>query len=329
MKTKKGFVSIEYTIVILLFLIVLITFVAKFNSILPGEVDRIRASTACFEAEKFADALLYFPGNETDWEKGGDFKRLGFGNGSQGLNYTKWVAAQNWTAKNISLKTGTNESFLIKYSAYALTPTSSFLQRFDSQEAPNESAIIFFPNDSTLGVYVRNSRTKALKAEFEFVFPGVGIEINETSHATAYPDSPLETSTGEDKTIILNGTNGSVPNSAIIKLSFFLQNDSDQARFYLNQSFDVVFIKRLDFYHPNATFSRDYPIFLNGTQGISSSESCVLQNCSQFGTLLKDSFGAQGLRVNAASTTCEVKRKMIMSNNTEKFGVDISIIAEG
>lgn len=318
METRKGYVSFEFAIVALIFFLILLVFVANFEATIPGEVHKIRSTTACFRAELLADALLLFHGNATEWEKNtSQLTHLGFASEDTGaLNYTKWVAAQSLTPSTVASLTNYNESIALRYSSYIVPNTLTLSQVESGAAMPQESMSIFFPNSSTVGIYARNAVSeRTLFGDVEFFFPLANVTNNYTSFSS--------TTEGIDRVVLENVTNGSTA-----KVFFSLTNDSDQVHFNLTSSIDAVFIKKLRFRAAGQIYSRDYPIYWGLPEGADSTASCKANDCPKYGTLLQDAYGTQGI-LDASKNYCEAKRKMIMQNGTYKTGVDISIFAEG
>lgn len=320
MKSKRGFLTAEFVLVTLAFIVILLAFSSTLNTFVPSELDKIRSATACIQADLLADTLLNFPGESENWESGGSFTRLGFSTGSFGeINYSKWAAAQNKTFLNITNQTGLNQSFLMKFSTYAVKPSdfSSFFVA--GNPGPAESMVIYTPNSSVVGIYARNSPdSRHLVARAELVFPFANITSVTT---TDFLDSAPEVSDG----ITVSNESTGMGGTLIVNLN--LQNDSDQVRVNLTRPVEIFFIRKLSFRSVNGTLSKDYPIFYNEVLG-ATADPCDAEECAEFGTLLQDGFGSSGF-LDASKNVCEVKRKLVIVNGTHKLGVDVSVIAEG
>ena len=319
MLSKKGYLTAEFVVVVLVFMIILVGFVASFNTLIPSEVEKIRSQTACLEADLLSNTLLNFPGENTSWHLAGgagDLTKLGLSTSSFGeLNYSKWVAAQNYTFVNVINKTGLNRSFLVKYSTYVFQPPTTYKSSVDDNPGPQEHIEIYFENASNIGVYGKNADgNRTVTANIELFFPRANISETNTSFVGSTMDAT-------DNTKITNVSEG-----GSVEITFKMSNDSDQVKFNLSSSPELVFIKRLDFNVDTAAFSRDYPVYLN-KGGISPTTPCNPKKCPENGTLLKDSFGSSGF-VDPDRNYCEIKRKVVMVNESHKLGVDISILAE-
>jgi len=317
MDSKKGYLTAEFVIVILVFVIILFSLVANFNMFIPSEVKKIRSQTACLEAELLADAMLNFQGNPNNWETLNlvDLTRLGFSTRKFGeVNYSKWATAQNLTYLSTTDKTGFNRSFVIKYGTYAIKTPTSYVNPITKDPEPQEHLVIYFSNSSRIGVFGKNSgSSNSLIANVELFLPDVNIiKINTTVSGSAIE--------GADSVIATNRSNG-----ATIKIHFGLFNDADQAIFDSSSGPDIVFVRQLEF-KDNKSFSKDYPIYFNKNES-SPSGSCNPKDCVEYGTLLKDEFGSTGF-LDPAKNYCEVKRKLVMINRTHNLGIDISVIAE-
>jgi len=318
--SKRGFLTVEFVLVVLAFMIILLAFSSTLNTFIPSELDKIRSATTCVQAELLADALLNFPGVGADWQvDGAEFSRLGFSTiNSTELNYSKWAEAQNNTFVNITNQTGLNQSFLIKYSAYVVKPVDFPTLFISGNPGPAESLVVYTPNSSMVGIYARNSLDERhLVARVELFFPFSNITGVMTDD---FLDSPPESSDG----ITVSNESTGLGGTLIVNLN--LQSDSDQVRVNLTRPIEILFIRELSFRSVNGTLSKDYPIFYNRVVG-ATAEPCDSDECPEFGTLLKDSFGSSGF-LDASKSFCEIKRKMIMLNGTHKLGVDISVISK-
>lgn len=318
MNNSKGYLTAEFVIVVIIFMFILVVFGSNFNSIVPAEINRIKSETACLQADLLAESLLNHPGNSTNWDASGKLDHLGFSTGEFGvLNYSKWVKAQEWGYTNITNNTGLNTSFAIKYSAYSLKRPTKYKGRVTSSApGPTAYAMIYFANASQIGVYARNTdSSKTLVADIELFFPYENITLNYTS----FTGSGLETGTDYAHITNYSGTNGS---SATFH--FEVSGEADQARINLTSGIDVAFVKSLNFRSISA-LSKDFPIYFNNHTA-TSSVSCNTKDCPSYGLLIKDQFGSTGL-TDASKNYCEIKRKFVLLNNSQKVGVDISVIS--
>ena len=323
MISRKGYLAVEFMIVVLIFMLILLSFTTSFNTIIPSEVGKIRSSTACSEAQLLSDAMFNFPGENDTWQLGsgaGNLTRLGFSTSEAGvLNYSKWVAAQNMSYLMALNKTGLNRSFVIEYSTYVIKPPAT-LGDYLSNKGPKENAEIYFGDGSNkVGVYARNVDGERLAVlNMELFFPAVTIDSTEQ----ALPESAVD---AEDSVTTSNTAAGGTA-----KITFKLVNDSDQVRFTLSAAPALVFIKNMDFRSvaniSNRSVNQNFPVYYRRA-GVSGDDSCSPENCPKNGTLLKDSFGSSGSR-DPSKHYCESKRKLVIVNGTDKIGVDISVLVE-
>jgi len=279
---KKGQSLIEYIIAIILFVVIVIYLLFAYFDRMPEEINKIKEQELCSEAESMINSFLYFPGDESSWESGGELNRLGFAiSDLDYVSYKKWVAAVDRGYYNISKSINLNRTFHLSYDIYALNLTPDAVPPLPNTSLPNANLIRCSDN---INVSVGSNSTLAVFNLILF-FPNA-------SHATLSSCPGVALETGETP------TNTSKEGGVEVVINWTVSNyDADCINIQPIKD-KIVYINRAILENPST--KKNFPIYAGNH------------------TKIKDEFGSTEY-LTLDEPYCEISRKYLIYNHSELF----------
>lgn len=293
--------SAEFIIVVLFFLIVITTILMSYYSLVPSEVSKTQEQRACSRAELLANALLNYPGNDTNWETSGVLTRFGLSTGNfSEISYDKWLNATARGIFNISNSTNQTEPFYLEYQIYALKtansdevppPPSGFSPRVNLVRADGSLTVLSGSNSTVVSVKIK------------LFFPFTKITSSSGCFGGVLEPEDSNTTTERD-------------GGSEVELNFInTAGDFDCIDLIFSTTPDIIFIKDVEV--KNTTLNKEYLAYVGNH------------------TLIKSSFG--GSIVDPTKKYCSLERAAILNQNytlsdgftgvVERFPIKIKIMS--
>jgi len=298
-KSRRAYTSVEFTLVVFLFMFILMTIMFRFFDLVPSETGKIQEQSACSQAELMADNFFSSKGNSTTWDSGTPFYSFGLSTGNKSeINYTKWTEAERRGYVNITNSSHFNESFFLEYTVYSFNITNDT----DPYERPDA----LLPRVQIIRYAVQNKiivmgGSNSTRAEFDMKLT---LPIDNPTLSNCTGQDPIEDSDYTDEQQVSDTSLGTNSTEIIFKWAF---SDSDMDCVEISTTDTIAYIKNLEL--RNLTIGKDYPVFLGNH------------------TEIKQEFGSSGF-VDPSKRYCQVNRKGLLKNNLGEFiPIDLELIA--